>query len=200
MMLVGRPQEAIAMAFLIVLTGLHRLPKADRWPRLIAPLAQELADSGLGSLPDLPSLRLEVDQTGRVEAEEVAIDLVQLGYGRQLVERAALAAGINGGQAVVPVRWCDYNCADCFSSSFAASGYFDSQAQFQYILPVTDVYEDSSRNFLVVGGPGVDGITWGYRRGERGLWAWYPIRGEFVQLSPTIELLLEGWLQGSVKV
>ena len=46
----------------------------------------------------------------------------------------------------------------------------------------------------------MDGIDWGYRRGQAGLWAWYPTDGEFLWLAPTVEALLQGWLAGTITV
>ena len=86
------------MAKLIVVTGLDQLPPAERWPRLIAPLAEELEYSGVGELPDLETLRREAEQRGTLEATEVAVTLVNIDYGRPLVGRlveAALAYGFS---------------------------------------------------------------------------------------------------------
>ncbi len=49
------------MAKLIVVTGLDQLPPTERWRQLIAPLAEKLEYSGLGELPDLGTLRREVE-------------------------------------------------------------------------------------------------------------------------------------------
>jgi hypothetical protein len=100
----------------------------------------------------------------------------------------------------VPHRWRDYQCGDYFGSPLAATGYFDELGQFWYIQPAEQVVEDVARDFLVIGGAGVDGIAWGYRRGQSGLWAWYPIDSEFVWLAPTTEALIQGWLAGTITV
>jgi hypothetical protein len=100
----------------------------------------------------------------------------------------------------VPERWLEFDCGDYFSSALAVHGYWDEPGQHWYIWPAERVYQDIGRQFLVIGDAGVDGIDWGYRRGEPGLWACYPIDGEFVWLAPTAEVLLEGWLSGAIKV
>jgi hypothetical protein len=188
------------MSMLIVVTGLDQLPPTERWPRLVAPLAEELAYSGLGNLPELDSLRREVHECGSLQATEVAANLVNFGYGRPLVDRVVEAAGIKRGKPVLPTRWRDFNCADYFSSALADHGYWDEPSQYRYIWSAEQVYEDGERQFLVIGGPGVDGIDWGYRRGHSGLWAWFPIDAEFVAIAATAEALLQGWLSGAITV
>jgi hypothetical protein len=186
------------MARLIVVTGMDQLPQAERWPRLVAPLIQKLATSGLGGLPDWESLRREVEERGLVEATEVAVTLVNFDYGRPLVDRVVEAAGVKHGP-VVPLRWHDYHCGEYFTSMLGQQGYQDELAQYWYFWPADRVYEDTDLQFLVIGGPGVDGINWGYRRGQLGLWA-YPIDGEFAWLAPTAEALLQGWLAGTISL
>ena len=185
---------------LFVVTGLDQLPTTERWPRLVVPLAEELAYSGLGSLPELESLRRERDQTGGVQATEVAVILFNIDYGRPLVDRVVEAAGVNREKSALPVRWRDFNCADYFSSELAEHGYWDEPGQYWYMVSAERVYEDTERQFLVIGGPGVDGIDWGYRRGHTGLWAWYPINAEFAPLAPTAQALWQGWLSGAITV
>jgi hypothetical protein len=188
------------MRGLIVVTGLDQLRTSERWPRLVAPLVEELANSGLGSLPELDSLRRECDQTGGLQATEVVVILANFDYGRPLVDRVVEAAGVKREKAALPIRWRDFGSADYFSSELAKHGYWDEPGQYWYIVSADQVYEDDERQFLVIGGPGVDGIDWGYRRGHTGLWAWYPIDAEFVPLAPTAQALLQGWLSGAITV
>ena len=186
------------MALLIVVTGLDQLPPPQRWPRLVAPLAEELTSSGLGNLPELEFLRREFDESGSLQATEVAVNLLNFDYGRPLVDRVVEAAGIQRLKPVLPVRWRDFNCADYFSSPLAERGYWDHLSQYWYIWPAERVYEDSELQFLVIGSAGIDGIDWGYRPGHSGLWARYPIDAEFVALASTVEALLQGWLSGVI--
>jgi hypothetical protein len=185
------------MAKIIVVTGLDQLPPAERWPRLIAPLAEELADSGLGELPDLETLRRDADNRGSLEADEVAVQLVHFNYGRPLVDRVVEAAGVKPRRQVIPARWQEYGCADYFASELAERGYLDEAAQYWLIEPTERIYEEPDLRFLAIGGPGMDGIRWGYRLGESGVWA-YPIDGEFVRLAATAEALLQGWNAGTI--
>lgn len=84
--------------------------------------------------------------------------------------------------------------------ALAEHGYWDEAGQYWYLWPADQVYEESELRLLVIGGPGVDGIEWGYRAGQSGVWAYYPFNGEFVWLAPTADALLQGWLSGSITV
>ena len=96
------------------------------------------------------------------------------------------------------MRWLEYHCEDYFGSSLAQHGYFDERGQAWYVWPSNRIYEDSERQFLVVGGPGWDGIQWGYRRGLHGCWAWCPIDGVFQYVAATVPSLLDDWLSGAI--
>lgn len=185
------------MRGIVVITGLDQLPPTERWLHLVAPLAAELADSGLGHLPDLDALRSEAEG-GSPGPTEVAVYLVNLDYGRQLIGRVAERAGIQPRAGAVPERWRGFGCADYFSSALAQHGYWDEAGQYWYVWPADRVYEAADHPFLVIGGPGVDGIDWGYRAALSGLWAYYPIGREYVWLAPTAEALVEGWRSGNI--
>jgi hypothetical protein len=187
------------MRGIVVVTGLDQLPPAERWPRLVAPLAAELADSGLGHLPDLEALRSDA-AGGNPGPAEVAVDLANFDYGRQLISRVVEEAGIRPRPGAVPERWRGFGCSDYFGSALAGQGYWDEGGQYWYVWPSDRVYEEADRPFLVIGGPGVDGIGWGYRDGHTGVWASYPIGRGFVWLAPTADALLQGWRTGAVTV
>jgi len=101
---------------------------------------------------------------------------------------------------VIPERYRVYPCGDYFGSPQFTRGYFDEEAQFTTFYAAADVVEYPALGFLAIGGPGVDGIEWGYRCGESGLWAYYPITSEFVYLAPTVAALFEGWSSGRINV
>jgi hypothetical protein len=166
---------------------------------LVAPLATELADSGLGHLLDSDALRSDAEG-GRAGPEEIAVALVNLDYGRQLVCRVVAEAGIRRRAGSVPGRWHGFGCSDYFRSRLAEHGYWDDVGQYWYVLPSDRVYEHADLPMLVIGGPGVDGIDWGYRSGHTGLWAYYPIGRNFVWLAPTADALLQGWQAGAITV
>ena len=131
---------------------------------------------------------------------EVVIDLVNLDYGRLLICRAVEEAGIRTLAHTVPKRWRGFGCSDYFGSSLAEGGYWDEAGQYWYVWPSNRVYESADRQLLVIGGPGVDGIDWGYRADQTGLWAYYPIGQEFVWLAPTADALVQGWRAGAITV
>ena len=101
----------------------------------------------------------------------------------------------------VPERWSGYPCSDYFSSSLAATGYWDDPGQIWYIEPAERIEEESEAEFLQVGRPGVDSIGFGYRKGRPGFWAYYRmIDVRFEWLAPTVQDFLEGWLAGRITV
>jgi hypothetical protein len=182
---------------LIVVTGLDRLASSERWSRLIEPLAAELQKSGLGDLPDLTELTRELHEKGLVDVVEVAIRLKNLEYGREFVDRVTSAAGLGDCERLQPQRWRPFHCEDYFSSKFCKDGYWDESGQYWYVVPFDQVFENEESGFLDVGGAGVDGIRFGYRRGHGGLWA-YPIDGEFRRLADTVDSFLRDWLAGKI--
>ena len=188
------------MCTLIVVSELQQLTQTERWPRLVLPLSEKLTHSGLGRILEFDSLRSEAAQFGRIEAEEVTVKLNHFDYGRELVDRVVDAAGLKRDELRRPLRWHDFGCDDYFSSPYAKHGYFDEADQYWLIEPANRVYEDAERQFLIVGGPGWDGMEWGYCRGKSGLWVWYPIDDEFRYLAPTTEALLDGWLSGAIEL
>ena len=94
----------------------------------------------------------------------------------------------------------DYSSEDYLASPWARDGCWDEPSQLMLIVPEVEAGERTELEFLVVGRPGVDGIEFGYRKGKRGLWAYYPIDREFVFMAPTLVELVEGWLSGKLSV
>lgn len=100
----------------------------------------------------------------------------------------------------VPQEWLDYECRDHFDSPLAERGWWDEDGQCWYIQPATRLREAASGNFLVIGGPGVGGIEWGYRKGKPGIWVHYSIEDEFVLIADTVAELQEGYDSGRIRV
>ena len=100
----------------------------------------------------------------------------------------------------VPEKWHRYDCEDYFRSPLAEHGWWDDEGQYWYVEPAQRLRENSAREFLVIGGPGVDGIEWGYRRGRQGIWAHYPIEDEFLLLARSASDLREGYSSGRITV
>jgi hypothetical protein len=188
------------MNYIIVISELHQLPPPKRWSMLVAPLAEELDNSGLGRIVDLDSLRREANELGRIEAEELAVELVDLGYGREVVKGVVSAAGLKPCNPVTPKRWLDFHCEDYFSEGWSEHGHFDEPSQTWVIVPLTEAYEDTDIEFLVVGRSGWGGIDFGYRKGQAGLWCYYPIDREFKFMAGTVAELVDGWCSGRLSV
>ena len=73
----------------------------------------------------------------------------------------------------IPQELRDYPCADYFDSNLALEGYWDETNQILCILPVTEAheltdYKGQPLNFLRVGRPGIDGISFGYPKNSQG--------------------------------
>jgi hypothetical protein len=79
-------------------------------------------------------------------------------------------------------------------------GYYDKTSQFWILIKKDEWHIDSERNFMVVGGPGVDGIEFGIRKGLEGIWAYYPIDDEYIKVTKSADELIEGWNSGKIKV
>jgi hypothetical protein len=94
----------------------------------------------------------------------------------------------------------DFHCEDYFASQWARGGYWDEPSQLMLVEPARKRVLRSEHNFLVIGGPGVDGIEFGYRRGRRGIWAHYPIDQRFLKVAKTTAGLIERWLDGSLSL
>jgi hypothetical protein len=107
----------------------------------------------------------------------------------------------------IPEKFRDYPCEDYFASGFDKTGFHHPTEQYWFVDKVEDIEElydeeedDAPLDFLSIGGPGVDGIRWGYRKNEPGIWAWHPIDGDFDRLADTVQDLLRRWDAGEVQV
>ena len=100
----------------------------------------------------------------------------------------------------IPGKYSDYNCQDYFLSRKFRAGVYSEVEQLWLIIPIREVRENRGINFLVIGRPGLDGIEFGYRKNEKGLWAYYPLENEFRLLAQDLEELVSGWLDGNIFV
>lgn len=97
---------------------------------------------------------------------------------------------------VDPRHWPE---ATAYFARFAtASSDRDADKAFLYSTDQLRESDDGSK--LYVGRAGVDGIEFVIRRGETGIWAWYPIEGELVEIADNIDEFFEGWTSGAIKV
>ncbi len=82
-----------------------------------------------------------------------------------------------------------YQCNDYLNSDYAINGYYSKQDEWQVVLPKSEAKEIFNEDegeligFLKVGSPGVDGISFGYRRDESGIWSHEPYEGNFRRIA-----------------
>jgi hypothetical protein len=93
-----------------------------------------------------------------------------------------------------------YECGDYFAQGWAEKGHFDPHSQTPVVAPLSEAYENAEIGFFAVGRSGWGGIDFGYRLGERGLWAYYPITREFKFIAATVAELVDGYLAGKLHV
>jgi hypothetical protein len=93
-----------------------------------------------------------------------------------------------------------YDCAEYLQSPLSNDGLWDESAQLWLIEPSTRAEEHGAIGFLQIGRPGVDGIGFGYRLGNPGLWAYHPMDQRFQWLAPDLAALVDGWQAGRIAV
>src|SRR5215831_11481487 len=100
----------------------------------------------------------------------------------------------------VPEQFRHYPCEDYFAAGWAERGHFDEPSQTPIIAPLSKTYESEGKDFFAIGRSGWDGIDFGYRVGQTGLWAYYPIGGDFKFMAATVADLVEGYCSGKLSV
>lgn len=68
------------------------------------------------------------------------------------------------------------------------------------IVPLDETYEIEDSGFLAVGRSGGDGVDFGYRKNQSGLWAFYPIEEGFKFMAENVQALVDGWCSGRLLV
>jgi hypothetical protein len=94
----------------------------------------------------------------------------------------------------------DYFCDDYFASRWADEGYYSETAQLMVVEPAINRVLRPEIELLVIGRPGVDGIEFGYRRGLRGIWAYYGMFGEWALVAESTADLVDGWATARISV
>jgi hypothetical protein len=91
--------------------------------------------------------------------------------------------------------------SDFPTDSIRPAGYYSQRDQYWLLRP-SDEWKllEAEDNWLEVGGPGVDGISFVLKRGEQGVFAYYPIEREFVWKARDAESLIAGWLASTISV
>lgn len=93
-----------------------------------------------------------------------------------------------------------FNAEEYFTNKRFFAGIYDNESHLQLILPEEEIYIFSTEDFLVIGRPGVDGIEFGFRKNQEGIWAYYPIDQRFSLVAANIAELVRGWYAGNVAI
>ncbi len=96
----------------------------------------------------------------------------------------------------IPCRFQSFKCDEYFNSF--RSGRYDESAYIWYILKEAELEIDEHRKALIIGRPGVDGISFCYRSEQDGIWAHYPIEEEWLYLCKTLGELEKMWKKGTL--
>ena len=94
------------------------------------------------------------------------------------------------------------DCPDGAAEYFRSftDGRYDPAAHLRFIYNSDETHLSEDRQAFFVGRPGADGIEFAYRKGHRGLWAFYPSEERWHFVAPDIVALERDWLSGELKV
>jgi hypothetical protein len=93
-----------------------------------------------------------------------------------------------------------FGCEDYLSSKWGRDGLYDESAEVQIIYNSADAIAHDDIGFLEIGRPGVDGLSFGYRKGERGLWVHYPYENRFERLAYSVAEFVGRWNRNEIVV
>jgi hypothetical protein len=100
----------------------------------------------------------------------------------------------------IPNEYREYSCDEYFAKGWSTRGHFDDVSRLWVIAPLPEAYLDRTVEFFAIGRSGCGGIDFGYRKGQPGLWAYYPIDRDFKYMAATIPELVDGWCSGRLSV
>jgi hypothetical protein len=98
-----------------------------------------------------------------------------------------------------------YRCGDYLESPYAREGYYSAPDQWWVVLPkeqaveICDISDNSPLGFLKIGCPGIDGVSFGYRRDEEGIWSYDPILNEFLKIANDFPEFLQLYKDGHLQ-
>jgi hypothetical protein len=102
------------------------------------------------------------------------------------------------------VQWTTGHCVEALPDYEVATlprdGHFSETLQYWILAPIFEWVLHEKGNWLAVGGPGVDGISWALLKNRRGLFAFYPIEKRFVSVAENAPDLILKWTSGSLRV
>ena len=111
---------------------------------------------------------------------------------------AANAELPQGDIVQLPSELRDTGCVEYFRDY--EEGRYDEDNQVWLVLPKSDVYISQLSFGLVIGHPGVDGIELCFRPGHSGVWAFYPISGEWMLVADTLQDLETKWDADTIRL
>jgi len=79
-------------------------------------------------------------------------------------------------------------------------GFYSENEKYWTIRTRCEWKHDPDREWICLGGPGVDGIEFGVRKGRVGVFAYYALDAEFIVKAESVPELIHGWTNGSIAV
>lgn len=102
------------------------------------------------------------------------------------------------------LRWTNENYLNVLPeydiATLPRDGYFSERSQYWIFAPVVEWVLHNPGDWLAVGGPGFDGISWAVRKNQKGLFAFYPIEADFVAVAASGPELISRWTSGKLSV
>lgn len=71
---------------------------------------------------------------------------------------------------------------------------------YRYFLPVDALEPGEARGELIIGYAGADSIEFRLRAGQPGIWAYHPMEARHQFLGDDVAEVVNGWMQGTLKV
>jgi hypothetical protein len=80
--------------------------------------------------------------------------------------------------------------------------YFCRDNNVDVILPPDKIKEDETKEWLVIGWPGVDGIQFRVKSidNDQSIFAFYPMEQEYIKVADSDNDLIEKWKSGKLKL
>lgn len=80
--------------------------------------------------------------------------------------------------------------------------YYCEESFVNVIMPIQKIKTDESKEWLIIGWPGVDGIEFRVKNvvSDNAVYAYYPIEDEHIKIAESAEELIEKWKTGELTV
>ena len=92
-----------------------------------------------------------------------------------------------------------FSCVE-YLNNFAQTGYFDKSSFLDLIYPLVDAKPINNNQFFEIGRADVDGIVFGYRANQQGIWAFYPISHHYKFMTASLNDFIQQWQNGILTV